>query len=224
MKSGFFVVFEGIDGSGTTTQLGAVSERLVAAGYRVHTTCEPSSGPIGRFLRQILTRSLRAEDGEPYSFDWQTMALLFAADRKDHIEREVRPACARGEIVISDRYLLSSLAYQSATASDPSAALEFVRAANQAVAPPDLMIVFDVDPDVARARRKARGGPDELFERDELQRRLAALYRSSEELDPIARTVHVDAHLPIDDLSDLLTELIVRELQSWPGGAELGDR
>jgi dTMP kinase len=209
MKRGFFVVFEGVDGAGTTTQVGAVAELLAARGRSVHTTCEPSSGPVGRFLRQILTRSLRDAEGHPLPFDWQTMALLFAADRQDHLTREVEPALLRGEIVLSDRYLLSSLVYQSATSDHPGAAVEFVRAVNQAARVPDLVCVFDVDPEVARGRRAARGGPAELFERDELQGRLAALYRAADALDRTAPIVHVDAHLPIAELSQRIERLVL---------------
>lgn len=209
MNRGLFVVFEGIDGSGTTTQVRAVVDRLNALGYGASGTCEPSKGPIGTFIRQILTRSVRDESGRPASFDFRTMALLFAADRLDHVEREVLPDLAEGKIVISDRYLLSSLAYQSATADNAEWAVSFVRAVNQAARVPDLQIVFDVDAEVARGRRTARGGAAELYEKDELQFRLASLYKNPATLGPEGTLVHVDAHLPISELTDALVERIV---------------
>jgi len=214
MNQGLFVIFEGIDGSGTTTQVRAVVERLQGMGYAARGTCEPSAGPIGAFIRQILTRSVRLETGAPAAFDFRAMALLFAADRLDHVEREVLPALAEGQIVISDRYLLSSLAYQSATAEDGEMAVSFVRAVNQGARTPDLQIVFDVDADVARERRVARGGEAELYERDELQRRLASLYKNPEPLGPEGTLVHVDAHLPISELTESLIERIVTFLSS----------
>lgn len=209
MNRGLFVIFEGIDGSGTTTQVRAVVDRLNAMGHAAYATCEPSRGPIGVFIRQILTRSVLVDAGEIASFDWQTMALLFAADRLDHVEREVLPALREGKIVISDRYLLSSLAYQSATAENAKMAVSFVRTVNQEAQVPDLQIVFDVDADVARERRAARGGQAELYERDELQRRLASLYKNPEALAPPGALIHVDAHLPISELTERIVERIV---------------
>jgi dTMP kinase len=214
MNRGRFLVFEGIDGSGTTTQVQAAAERLRALGYRTHTTSEPSTGPIGAFIRQILTHALKDDRGLPASFDWRTMALLFAADRADHVEREIEPALGEGQIVISDRYLLSSLAYQSATSEDADAALAFVRASNQGARIPDLQIVFDVDAEVARERRGKRGGAAELYEKDELQRRLAGLYRAAEALGPGGPIVHVNANLAISELTQTVVERILALLRA----------
>jgi dTMP kinase len=95
--------------------------------------------------------------------------------------------------VICDRYDLSSLAYQSATAPDGAAALPWLRMLNQRARRPDVTLVFDVDASIAEARRARRGGPPELFERRELQRRLAALYAKAEALIPGDHIVHLDA-------------------------------
>src|SRR5258708_14213568 len=120
-----FVVVEGMDGSGSTT----VSERLAShlAGKRrpVHRTCEPSGGPIGALIRQILAhRVVVPTEWGHASPGWATMALLFASYRADHLQAAVLPRLRDGVIVISDRYDLSSLAYQSATApaEDPAEA------------------------------------------------------------------------------------------------------
>src|SRR6185369_8913434 len=104
-----FVVLEGIDGSGTTTQLGRLQAYLERRGRAVHPTREPSTGPVGRLLREILLGQHRLPGGEPA--DGLAMALLFAADRRDHVRREIEPALGAGRDVVSDRYLLSSLAY-----------------------------------------------------------------------------------------------------------------
>src|SRR5690242_1367991 len=112
-----FIVLEGIDGSGTTTQAARLAQTLQARGARVHATREPSTGPVGRLLRQALTGTLVADE-RPVQLDFCTLALLFAADRMDHVRREIEPALARGEVVISDRYDLSSLIYQSETSPD----------------------------------------------------------------------------------------------------------
>src|SRR5436305_11629473 len=111
MTPPLFIVLEGIDGSGTTTQLDRLAAHLAARGRRVHATREPSAGPIGRMLREILLGGHRLPDGAPA--DGLAMALLFAADRRDHLRREIEPALAAGMDVIWVRSVLSTLAYQA---------------------------------------------------------------------------------------------------------------
>ncbi len=181
-----FIVLEGIDGSGTTTQAQTLVAALEQAGTPARFTHEPSTGPLGRVLRQLLT------GGEQVlSRSWDGMALLFAADRLDHVSREIEPALAAGITVVCDRYDLSSIAYQSATAPEGESAVPWLQAINQRARRPDLTLVLDVDPEVAELRRTERGEPAELFERRELQRRLAELYASAERLVPGDRLVHV---------------------------------
>lgn len=173
----FFLVLEGIDGAGTTTQTARLQARLRGMGREVLTTREPSGGPIGTMLRQFLSGRLRLPDGSRPSAE--TMALLFAADRLDHVDAEIAPALARGEVVISDRYDASSLAYQSITRSQLSAdaALEWIRQLNRFARRPDLTIVLDVSDGEADRRRRERGGPEEMYDAQETQRRLAGFYR-----------------------------------------------
>lgn len=186
--AGRFIVIEGIDGAGTTTQAQALVATFERQGHPARFTHEPSALPIGRLLRQFL-----AGDAGAQRPGWDGMALLFAADRLDHVAREVEPWLAQGISVVCDRYVLSTLAYQSATAGDEQAALPWLRAINERARRPDLTLVFDVDPAVAEARRAARGGEPELFERRELQRRLAAIYAEAEQLVPHDLLIHVDA-------------------------------
>jgi dTMP kinase len=169
---------------------------LEAAGLSARFTCEPSGGPIGRQIRQLL-----AGGGDEPSRAWDTLALLFAADRLDHVAREIRPALAAGTTVVCDRYDLSSLAYQSATAAPGKDPLPWIRALNQRAPRPDLTLVLDVDPDIAEARRIARGQPEELFERRDLQRRLAQLYAGAEQLVPGDRVLHIAADAPLSDVA-----------------------
>jgi len=204
--TGRFIVLDGIDGSGTTTQAQRLVAALQAAGQRAQFTCEPSSGPIGRQIRQLLSRGAEAGaapagGGDEPSCAWDTLALLFAADRLDHVAREIRPALSAGIHVICDRYDLSSLAYQSATALPGTDPLPWIRALNQRALRPDLTLVLDVDPDVAEARRAARGQPPELFERRDLQRRLAQLYARAELLVPGDRLLHVPADAALLDVA-----------------------
>lgn len=171
---GRFIVIEGIDGAGTTTQTRLLGERLRAAGGRVHVTAEPSGGAIGALVRQVLSGRLRgrAPDGP---FDADALALLFAADRLDHARSEVLPAVADGIDVISDRYTLSSLAYQSLTTGDA----RWVEAINGRAPPPDVTILLRVVPAVAFARRSSASHSREIFEKAEFQRRVAASYERS---------------------------------------------
>ncbi len=187
-----FIVLEGIDGSGTTTQAKRLSVELERRGTPTIVTCEPTSGPIGRLIRQALRRELPSESGEaPRALSWSTMALLFAADRLDHLDAVVLPALSAGRTVVCDRYALSSLAYQSVTSPEGEGAVPWIRELNARTLRPDLTIVLDVSDQTAAARREKRGGPPEIFEVREIQRRLAEVYARAETLVPEERVVHV---------------------------------
>jgi len=161
---GAFVTIEGIDGAGTTTQARLLVDWLNERGCTAHLTWEPSTGPVGLLLRDILARRTR-------EIDPAAVALLFAADRVDHVRHEVEPHLARGEHVVSDRYVYSSLAYQSQQQD-----LQWVAAINHLAPDPDLTVYLRTDPELARQRRARRGSAEEIFERDELQQQIAAKY------------------------------------------------
>lgn len=182
-----FIVLEGIDGCGSTTQARLLAESIPNALL----TREPSDGPVGKLIRQILTHQIKR------TFDWRGMALLFAADRVDHVLNEIEPALREGRTVISDRYDLSSLTYQLATSPDEAAG-EWLKTLNSTVRRPDATIVLDVDAGVAAQRRASRGGVVELFEDDPLQQKLARLYAKAEALVPGDVIHHVDGDQPLD--------------------------
>lgn len=169
-RRGRFLVLEGLDGAGTTTQSRLLAEMLRRAGRQVHLTSEPSGGPVGALVRQVLTRRVSGALGR--GFDPDALALLFAADRLDHYRTEVEPRLAEGRDVVSDRYALSSLAYQSLTTGD----LRWVEAVNARAPAPDLTIFLRVRPAVAWRRRYAESGGRELYEVPALQRRVARSY------------------------------------------------
>ncbi|HUJ27417.1 MAG TPA: dTMP kinase, partial [Myxococcales bacterium] len=125
---GRFIVFEGLDGAGTTTQAKLLAERLQKLGRTVFLAHQPSDGTVGLLIRQILAgrAATPQADGKLGQVDERVMALLFAADRLDHLNSQIEPRLARGEDVILDRYTLSSLAYQGASVSH-----EFINAANR---------------------------------------------------------------------------------------------
>jgi dTMP kinase len=206
---GVFIVFEGIDGAGTTTQSERFAARVRAKKRTVHVTREPSSGPIGSLIRLVLTERLTL----PSMKNAEMMALLFAADRLDHIECDIAPHLRDGYVVVSDRYDLSSITYQSATAArDDAELLGWIRTLNKHARRPDVTLVLDVSPDVAAARRRARGGARELFDDADLQARLAAAYRRAEELLPGDRFVHVDGDADPDTVERSVAAALERYL------------
>ena len=170
MTRGRLIVLEGIDGSGTTTQTERLVEHLRRRGRTAVSTREPSAGPVGRLLREVLLGHHRIS--RDVSLDGQTMAMLFAADRFDHLQREVEPILAAGNDVVSDRYLMSSLAYQAEEADR-----EWVALLARGVRPPDLTILLDIPIALAAQRRLLAGRPEERYDADSYLSRVADNYR-----------------------------------------------
>lgn len=193
------MVLEGIDGAGTTTQVARLADRLRAEQKHVRATREPSDGPVGTLIRQVLTGRIVSPGG--CAPGWATMALLFAADRMDHVEAEIEPVLQAGGVVLSDRYDASSLAYQSVSSGrDGSNAVEWIQSINRHALRPDLTIVLDLPPDTAAVRREARGEAAQLYEQNEVQRALAAFYRDLARHMPQDRVVIVDGVGTIDEV------------------------
>ena len=198
-----FVVLEGIDGSGTTTQVAKLADRLRREGVNARATREPSDGPVGTMIRQVLTGRIVVPGGRAPG--WATMALLFAADRLDHVESEIEPMLASGGVVISDRYDASSLAYQSVTSgTDASGALQWIRNINRHARRPDLTIVLDVSPSLGAVRRETRGEAAQLYEQNEVQQALATFYRDLQKHQPEDNVVVVDGSRSIDEVQELV--------------------
>lgn len=198
-QGGRFIAIEGIDGSGTTLQTRALALWLRQRGHDVVETHEPSAGPIGRLIRERLH-----VDATP--IDPAALALLFAADRLEHVAHEINPARRQGAVVVSDRYLLSSLAYQSLDCE-----LDWVRTINHAAPPPDLYLFLEVDPEVAFARveRRAAAGAAvrERFDALESQRRVARLYDTARQRGDLGEIVVVDGALTPAEVSARLTQV-----------------
>jgi dTMP kinase len=189
-----FIVLEGLDGAGTTTQRERLATRLRDLGLTVVTTHEPTDGPVGREIRATLRRA-------PGAVDRSCLPWMFAADRADHLSRTVDPALQRGSFVLSDRYLHSSLAYQSLDLP-----FEDVFALNQRFRVPDLTVFVRVSVETSLSRITARGGVREIFEEREQLTRIAASYeRVLERLhtrgDPIA---YVDGEASITDVEQAI--------------------
>ena len=193
-------MLEGVDGAGTTTHTRLLSKALRGKGLPIHATREPSDGPVGMMLRQILSGRIVVpgmRGGRPPT--WTTMALLFAADRLDHQEAEINPNLMDGVTVLSDRYDYSSMAYQSITAGGAPEARQWIRELNRHARRPDLTIVLDVDAKVAAQRRHERAAGADLFDDDQLQSDLVDFYRHIETHFPDDRIVHVDGNGTTDE-------------------------
>jgi len=165
------IVIEGLDGAGTTTQVRRLVEHLNSRGQRAHATREPSDGPVGKLIREMLTGG-HAITGQAIS--QSTFGLLFAADRLDHLQREVEPKLLAGTWVVSDRWYHSSLAYQG-TGADR----DWITMLNARARRPDITVFLRVRPEVAAERRMAAGRTQELFEDLEMQREVDAGYRAT---------------------------------------------
>ena len=192
---GLFIAFEGTDGSGLSTQTERLAAWFRARGRPVHATKEPSRGPAGLILRLALTHRLgRPADGAFRALDEATMALLFTADRMDHLASEVLPCLERGMAVVCDRYVLSTYAYQGLSVD-----LDWLRALNARARVPDLTVLIDVPAEVSVERMHARG----LVERYEQQETLARVRDNFQRLVPLLRAqgqriAVVDGTAPID--------------------------
>jgi dTMP kinase len=144
-KRGTFICIEGIDASGKTTQAKILVRQLRRRDVDAVYTTEPSRGKVGKFIRrQILNREKRV----PIVLE----ALLFAADRVDHLQNEVKPALEKGKIVVCDRYVYSSLAYQGAA----GLSLDWIQRINQFALVPDLAVFLDVSPEIVLKRLKRK--------------------------------------------------------------------
>ena len=187
-----FVAVEGIDGSGKSTVIGLLAETLP----RVYVTREPSGGPIGRLIREWALRG--------GSIDPHVDALLFAADRIEHYRREIEPKLRENFLVVTERYVESSIAYQGAA----GVSIEFVKYINSLVPRPDLTIILDVDPEIAIARIARRGGV-EKFEHVSFLRRVREIYlrRAEEEGYPV-----VDASRPPEAVAREVANIIRTKL------------
>ena len=166
MTRGSLLVLEGLDGSGKSTQLPRLARRLRARGHTVVETREPYDCAPGRKIRELARRgeAIAAEDE----------LELFMQQRRLHVHERIAPALARGELVLSDRYFLSTVAYQGARGLDP----ETLLAANEAEFPlPDLALLLELAPAAGLARVASRGAPAEpAFERTDLLERVCEIF------------------------------------------------
>lgn len=186
--SGRFVVLEGIDGAGKSTQIRWLQEQLAAAGVPHVVSREPTDGPHGRRLRESATRGRLAPEAE---------LAAFLADRREHVADLILPSLAAGKVVVLDRYYFSTAAYQGARGFDWR---EILRQNEEFAPEPDLLFWFDLPPEISQERIGGRGEAANDFERLDSLRAVAAIYAE------IARDrpyVHrLDARKPAAELSE----------------------
>ena len=192
-----FICVEGIDGSGKTTQAHNLVEALKKEGFEAVYTTEPSNGVFGKMLRKhILERSRRV----PVVVE----AVLFAVDRFDHIESEVKPLLKRGKIVVSDRYVYSSIAYQGAS----SLSKKWLREINNRAIKPDLSIFIDVPPEIVIGRINRQRSVMETLQTQERVREAYLKLVEEEEL------LVIDGASPKKEVAERIQKVVFNFLSS----------
>lgn len=206
-----FVVVEGLDGAGTTTQCRRLVDRLRDRGWSVRETREPSDGPVGSLVRQMLSeRVVVPEPGEgsrPVRGD--VLALLFAADRLDHVDAEIAPALEGGHVVVSDRYYHSSFAYQSGEDEDGALDTDWVRTLNARALQPDLTVFLRAPAEVCLDRlsdREKRDRYESAGELETLEERYEQVF--AELAEEGHRILEVDATRPVDMIHEKIYQSV----------------
>ena len=185
---GRFLSFEGIDGSGKSTQARLLADTLRAKGYSVTLTREPGGSPGAEDIRRLVL------EGDPDRWSPETEILLFTAARRDHLEKTIRPSLARGDVVITDRFADSTRMYQGISRGDLAAVVDQLHDLMIGVEP-DLTFLIDLDPGVGLGRAQARAGVEMRFEDMglDLQSRMRAGFLTLAAQNPRFRVVSGDA-------------------------------
>lgn len=194
-KRGVFICVEGLDGCGKTTQTKLLVRRLRKKGYNVTYTAEPSRGEIGKFIKKHCLHGVKRVSSI-------VEALLFAADRFEHVETEVVPALDEGKLVVSDRYVYSSLAYQGAAGLD----LKWIEEINEHAMRPDLAIFIDVEPEIVIQRLKPKKS---VMENLETQRKVREVYMKFVEKGEL---VKIDGNKSKKEVADDILRVVLRFL------------
>jgi len=196
-RKGFFICIEGLDKSGKTSQSILLVEALCKKGFDAVYTTEPSDGEIGEFIRNyILHRKDRASP--------VIEALLFAADRADHVENEIKPMLAKGKVVVSDRYIYSSLAYQGAAGLN----LNWIEEINKHAIKPDMALYIDVPVENLLQRYNKEKS---VMERLETQRKVAEIYVK---LVRDGRLIRVDGERSMETAAKDIQAMVLDRLKS----------
>ena len=197
-----FISFEGIDGSGKSTQLDLLAERLRAEGHEVLLTREPGGSPGAEEIRALVLQ------GDPDRWSAETELLLFTAARRDHLERTILPALAAGKIVLCDRFADSTRLYQGLSRGDLRQAVDTLHTLMVGTEP-NLTVLIDINPALGLHRAKSRHGTEERFEDfgESLQARMRQGFLTLAEEQP--HRIHViDGDRSIDDVAQDIFNLV----------------
>lgn len=192
---GTFIVIEGIDGTGKSTQAKRLGEWFESRGREVVLSYEPTHGPWGRQLRESMTAGRLSADEE---------LELFLKDRQQHVGELIQPALNAGKVVILDRYYFSTMAYQGARGFDPQA----IRQRNEAFAPrPDLLLILDLDVDSAHQRIGHRGDSTNEFEQRDTLTQCREIFLSLKDDDFVEV---IDASTGLDEVTAAIQDIVSR--------------
>jgi len=195
-RKGFFICIEGLDGCGKTTQAKLLVRKLCEKGFDAFYTAEPTRGKIGKFIKKYY---LHGEKRGSVIVE----ALLFAADRFEHVEKEIVPALNEGKLVVSDRYIYSSLAYQGAAGLD----LKWIKELNKHAIPPNLAIFLDVKPEIVLQRLQRKKS---VMEKLAIQRKVREVY---EKLVKDGKLVRVDGNKSKEEVAKDIFNLVLKVLK-----------
>ena len=224
--AGLFVVFEGGEGAGKSTQVTRLATSLRGRGQPVVVTREPGATEFGARLRGMLLASSRGASAPSPRAE----ALLYAADRAHHVATVVRPALTNGSVVLCDRYIDSSLAYQGAGRTLPTDEIAWLSSWATGRLKPDLVVLLDVPPDTGLARAAARGTPPDRLEQETpaFHERVRYAFLDLAAADP-KRYLVLDATRPPDEIAAMVLERVTpllppaRPTTQLPAGHELRD-
>ncbi len=202
-----FLTFEGIDGSGKSTQARLLAENLRRAGRDVILTREPGGSPGAEEIRSLVL------EGDPDRWSAETEILLFTAARRDHLERTIEPALAAGKIVICDRFADSTRMYQGLSRGDLRKVVDQLHDL-MIGRDPDLTLLIDMDPEIGLSRAKGRQGTEERFEDFglDLQRKMRAGFLSLAD-DYRDRFRVVDGNRDMDSVARDVTDIVMQSLR-----------
>ncbi|MFE9202696.1 dTMP kinase [Micromonospora sp. NPDC007230] len=204
VSSGLFVVFEGGEGAGKSTQLAALAERLRGQGRDVVVTREPGATAVGERIRSLVLETAGADAPSP-----RAEALLYAADRAHHVATVVRPALARGAVVISDRYVDSSLAYQGAGRTLPAQEVSWLSSWATGGLKPDLVVLLDVEPHTGLSRVGSRNQGADRLEAESIafHERVRYAFLDLAAADP-KRYLVLDAARPVEEIAEAVARRV----------------
>jgi dTMP kinase len=197
--TGKFIVIEGLDGSGQSTQVKLLNAFLVQKGYQVITTKEPTQESIsGKKIKEVLDKSLEIDALE--------LQELFAQDRKEHLERKIIPNLKQNKVVISDRYYFSTFAYGAAHGADLNELIKM----NENFLLPDLTFLLKVKPETCINRIEKRGNPKTLFEKREQLAKVWDIYKILPER--FKNIYIIDAEQSIENVFGQIKRLLLKTL------------